>query len=481
MYKIKIDKILKEIHKEELEEFIVYYSERNPQFKLDLETYFSDKFKNDDIQNRYRALFKSIISSYNYKGFIDYNNTPRLASELQEHLETLEVLIQRHRYKESLDIIKAALTEVIKVVEYCDDSSGHIGVLLSEILQYLDKLIESQEIGELKLDLMEFLESQINREIYFDYGDYGYDLLDSYKMLCFKTENKERFLTYIDKKASKEKDNRFLLEHLIKLKLDFFEHYKDIDSFLATIMNNLELSDVRIRLANYYKDNKEFDKAKEQVYIGIKQAKELDYLGLVFRWECLLLEIYELSGDIEKMRCLYKKFALEGKGDKSEYLIKWKNTYTDSNWSIVLKDYINEVIKDVDKFCKKNTYMTTSAYNRMLLERLGKVYVLENMIQDLFNLVSQVKDLGLVLSYIDVLQKHYDDFVLVDLLMPLVLLQAKGLNNRSGYRSLAYIIKEIQDRFINQSVKIETTIKALQELYPRRTAMIDELNKLRSM
>ncbi|WP_286433523.1 hypothetical protein [Myroides odoratimimus] len=222
MYKIKIDKILKEIQKEELEEFIVYYSERNSQFKLDLETYFSDKFKNDDIQNRYRALFKSIISSYNYKGFIDYNNTPRLASELQEHLETLEVLIQRHRYKESLDIIKAALTEVIKVVEYCDDSSGHIDVLLSEILQYLDKLIESQEIGELKLDLIEFLESQINKEIYFDYGDYGYDLLDSYKMLCFKTENKERFLTYIDKKASKEKDNCFLLEHLIKLKLDFF-------------------------------------------------------------------------------------------------------------------------------------------------------------------------------------------------------------------------------------------------------------------
>ncbi|EKB05952.1 hypothetical protein HMPREF9711_00921 [Myroides odoratimimus CCUG 3837] len=357
---------------------------------------------------------------------------------------------------------------------------GHIGVLLSEILQYLDKLIESQEIGELKLDLMEFLESQINKEIYFDYGDYGYDLLDSYKMLCFKTENKERFLTYIDKKASKEKDNRFLLEHLIKLKLDFFEHYKDIDSFLAIIMNNLELSDVRIRLANYYKDNKEFDKAKEQVYIGIKQAKELDYLGLVFRWECLLLEIYELSGDIEKMRCLYKKFALEGKGDRSEYIIKWKNTYTDSNWGIVLKDYINEVIQDVDKFCKKNTYMTTDAYNRMLLERLGKVYVLENMIQDLFSLVSQVKDLGLVLSYTDILQKHYDDFVLVDLLMPLVLLQAKGLNNRSGYRSLAYIIKEIQDRFINQSVKIETTIKALQELYPRRTAMIDELNKLRS-
>lgn len=117
----------------------------------------------------------------------------------------------------------------------------------------------------------------------------------------------------------------------------------------------------------------------------------------------------------------------------------------------------------------------------MLLERLGEVYVLENMIQDLFNLVSQVKDLGLVLSYIEVLQNHYDDFVLVDLLMPLVLLQAKGLNNRSGYRSLAYIIKEIQDRFINQSVKIETTIKALQELYPRRTAMIDELNKFRSM
>ncbi|MEC4043990.1 hypothetical protein [Myroides odoratimimus] len=74
--------------------------------------------------------------------------------------------------------------------------------------------------------------------------------------------------------------------------------------------------------------------------------------------------------------------------------------------------------------------MTTNAYNRMLLERLGEVYVLENMIQDLFNLVSQVKDLGLVLNYIDVLQKHYDDFVLVDLLMPLVLLQAKGLNNR---------------------------------------------------
>ncbi|MFM9403639.1 hypothetical protein ACKLNQ_17165 [Myroides odoratimimus] len=182
------------------------------------------------------------------------------------------------------------------------------------------------------------------------------------------------------------------------------------------------------------------------------------------------------------MRCLYKKFALEGKGgDKSEYIIKWKNTYTDSNWGIVLKDYINEVIKDVDKFCKKNTYMTRNAYNKMLLERLGEVYVLENMIQDLFNLVSQVKDLGLVLSYTDVLQKHYDDFVLVDLLMPLVLLRAKGLNNRSGYRSLAYIIKEIQDRFINQSVKIETTIKALQELYPRRTAMIDELNKLRSM
>ncbi|WP_286402276.1 hypothetical protein [Myroides odoratimimus] len=125
--------------------------------------------------------------------------------------------------------------------------------------------------------------------------------------------------------------------------------------------------------------------------------------------------------------------------------------------------------------------MTTSAYNRMLLERLGKVYVLENMIQDLFNLVSQVKDLGLVLSYIDVLQEHYDDFVLVDLLMPLVFIKAKELNYRSGYRSLVYTIKEIQDRFINQSVKIETTIKALQELYPRRTAMIDELNKLRLM
>ncbi|MDM1376778.1 hypothetical protein [Myroides marinus] len=476
---MKINKLLKEIQREELEEFIVYYSDRNPQFKLDLEVYFSDEFKKDDIQNRYINLFKNIISSYDYKGYIDYNNTPRLASELQEHLETVDVLIQRKKYKESLDIIKPALTEVIKVVEYCDDSSGHIGSLLLEITQYLDKIIESEAIGECKLDLMEFLESQIDKEIYFEYGDYGYELLDSYEKLCFNTDNKERFLTYIDKKATQEKDNRFLLDHLIKLKLDFFEKSKDIDSFLDTIMNNLELSDVRIRLVNYYKNNKEFDKAKEQVHIGIKQAEELDYLGLVFKWECLLLEIYELSGDVDKMRYLYKKFALNSNADKSEYIIKWKNTYNASEWSPVLKEFINEVIQDVDEFCKKNTYMTTNAYNRMLLDRIGKVYVLESMTQDLFNLVSQVKDLGLVLSYIDFLQKHFKASVLVDILMPLVLIYAKGLNSRSGYRTLAYTIKDIQDRFTSETEKIGASILTLQELYPRRKAMIDELRNLR--
>ncbi|WP_242651173.1 hypothetical protein [Myroides marinus] len=218
---MKINKLLKEIQREELEEFIVYYSDRNPQFKLDLEVYFSDEFKKDDIQNRYRGVFKNIISSYDYKGYIDYYNTPRLASELQEHLETVDVLIQRKKYKESLDIIKPALIEIIKVVEYCDDSSGHIGSLLLEITQYLDKIIESEAIGEFKLDLMEFLESQMDKEIYFEYGDYGYELLDSYEKLCFNADNKERFLAYIDKKATQERDNRFLFDHLIKLKLDF--------------------------------------------------------------------------------------------------------------------------------------------------------------------------------------------------------------------------------------------------------------------
>ncbi len=88
---------------------------------------------------------------------------------------------------------------MMEVITACDDSAGNIGTTISGIVQLIEAITDADDVAnELKEQVFNFMQGELSNAIYFDYGDFGYELLGIYQSLAIELGKPEQFLQFLE-------------------------------------------------------------------------------------------------------------------------------------------------------------------------------------------------------------------------------------------------------------------------------------------
>lgn len=474
------EKLLQKITLREYQDFISNYALKDKKFKTELELFFADKDDRIDVVKKYGELIKKMISKYTKGGFIDYRASAGLSKEMNKLFDSGNVLINKKKFSDGFALAVSGLKAMIEVVTFCDDSNGNIGSTVDKAVELIENIAVNKEAAiELKEKIFTFLSTELNNAIYFDSGDFGYELFDIFEDLAIALNKPETFLAFIDSQLPK------LTGQYDDFKRNFFNTEK-IDFLLALgknkeaeqlISQNMDIVEVRQGEVDKAIAKKDFITAKELIQNGIKLAEKKLHPGTVSQWEKQLLRIAVLEKDISTVRHYTRNFAFDGWNFDVEYYRQWKRTFTALEWTGVIEKYIEETTKNVIR--KHNNLKSSfrSQPNPPLLESLASVYIEEKYWDRLLELVKKECTIDNVLRYQDYLVKQYPA-VLLELYLPELEKMGNTANDRSGYARLVYYMKKIMQDIPDGNERIVALARKLRETYSRRPAMVEELNKI---
>ncbi len=477
--KAGFENLLQKITVKELQDFIRKYTRSNKGFKTEFELHFSEKDDNIDVEKKYAGLIRKVISKHSDRGFITYYASSKLANDLYGFYEKANEFIKKNNFSDAFALAKPLLKTTMEAITESDDSNGNLGGLIDDAIGLFAVVAGSDEAARiLKEQIFLFLKNELDNKIYFEYGDFGYTMFDIFQKLAVQLNNAEAFLNFTDAQLSKPLNEHSDYRHNFfqTQKIAFLQAIGSINEAENLIAQNLEITEVRQGEIDKAIGKKDYTLAKQLIKEGIAIAQKKQHPGTVNQWKKELLRIAVLENDIELVRLYTRYFAFDRWFDK-EYYNQWKKTFPASEWKAVIESYIDDTIKSIRQKHELNKNRPWYQPNPPLLHALAPFYIEEQYWDRLLALLQKENNLDSVLQYHPYLLKKYPSELS---LIYFSLLEASGdkANSRSEYAHLVNKMKMIIKDIPASKANIIAIAQKLKIKYPRRPAMIDELNKI---
>lgn len=463
----------------EYREFILAYAAKDQTFKSLFERRFADKDSHINVGDNYTIQIRRLISNSSNGDFIDDRSTPRLANEINELLGEGQQLVQRGNFRDAFVLARSVLTEVIELITYSDDSSGYIGDMINSSIELIALVAGTENVAvDLQKEMWDFLQSAIKRPIYFDYGDFGYEMVEIYQMLAIKLNEEKPFLNFVDSqiKIASEDEYSYRKEFFLVRKITFLKTIGHLGAAKELVSENLDIVAVRQGEVDDLIATKDFSPAKKLIAAGIKIAQKKNHPGTTAKWEKELLRIAVLEDDIKLVRHYTKNFAFDG-GFHTNYYHQWKNTFTIAEWEAEIEKYIEERIAGITLQYQQNKGRAWYSPDTLLLDLLAPIYIEEKYWDRLLALMSNDADLDRLLRYHRYLIKLYP-IQLLAIYLPAFERKGEVVGNRKQYADLVIQMEKVIEDIPDGKDDIIDLAEQLIRKYTRRPAMIEELKKL---
>jgi hypothetical protein len=475
--KANFDKLVEKISLEEYQKFILAYAAKDKTFKSLFERHFADKDSHINVGNNYTKLLKSLIRSNSSGDFIDYRSIHRLANEINELLDEGRQLIQKGNFRMAFILARSVLIEVIELITYCDDSSGYIGDMINSSIELIMVVADTESVAvDLQEEVFNFVQSAISRPIYFDYGDFGYELADIYQTLAIKLNKEKSYLDFVDAqiKMAAVDEYSYRKEYFLCRKIAFLKAIGNFKVAEDLVRENIDIVEIRLGEVNSLIAMKDLSSAKKLIVEGVKIAQKKDHPGTVAKWEKELLRIAVLEND-KKMIRHYAKYFTFDHGFDAAYYNQWKSTFTIDEWKEEIERYMEERIASVELQYEKDKGKAWYSTDTLLLDLLAPIHIEEKCWDRLLSLMSKETDLDRLLRYHNHLIKIYP-VQLLAIYIPAFERKGDVAGNRREYADLAIKMGKIIKTIPEGKDEIIAVAEKLIRKYPRRPAMIEELN-----
>ena len=471
--KLSFNGLLDKIDLEEIKGFIIHYSKSNEEFKSDFELYFVEKDEDSDLEGKLRKQIRNTVKAYTYRQFIDYRSVGELANNLYNVLHLGEDYYNKQNFMNASILAMVFIQEVMPVITYSDDSSGHIGGVISEGISLLENVALKAPYA-LKEKIIGFLNKELRNNLYFDYGDFGYDMVKLCAQLSLDLGTADSFLQFVDAALAKEEKAvyKYRLEFYTELKLSILTKLNRKYEADQLLEKQIYLPKMRRIKVEEVIANEDYTSAKKLLTEGIRLAEEQKHPGTVRQWEEYLLRIAELEKDIQSVRYYLEKFAFDRYLDESYYR-ELRSTYQGPEWRQVIEKKINSVKREIDND-KKYSQWVSKEYTELL--KLGDVYVEEQMYSRLIALIQRQKNIDTVLQYHENLYKDYPN-ELMAVYSNLLDKSAEDSSNRKDYNGLMQKVLFIAKDIPSGQAMLKNKMQDWKEIYKRRPAMVNEITK----
>jgi hypothetical protein len=450
----QVDEMLGSLSHDDLKSFIKEQCIADPAFRRSFLSGFLYKTTTESPE-KYREQVKNILRSAKGRDrFINWSRTGMVGKAVNAMLGIAMRHVDSGNYMSAIHICFPVAEEMVKALDFADDSDGDIGGKIETAFDILAAISTSEIPEEIRIILLDQLLKHYKKNI-FSGWDWQTCLLDIAVQLVKTEKEAGIILSLLHTHVHSEYES----EQMTKLEYELIKKMKGEKEAGKFIEQNLDNTDLRRKAIEEAIKNKNFDKAKSLAQDGIKNDSE-DKPGLAKEWYDWLLRISVKQQDREKIIEYARYLFIDGfRHDQDYYAILKQYTET-SEWTGFVEGLIAEI--------RRKDHWSN-------IDMIGKIYIEEHWWKRLLELVSGTRHLPYIQHYEQYLSDKYP-LELAELYEKGIIEYLKKMTGRDRYKEACRYMRRMIK--LGAGKRMNNLVANLRKEYPLRKALMDELNKI---
>jgi uncharacterized Zn finger protein len=392
-------------------------------------------------------------------GMIDYRGAKTAAKTLREFILRADEQLEQGEPETALLMYQTVMENVIDVIPMSDDSSGELGACISLALEKLEQCAGHLSQPHRQALLTYVLNQAKRREL--SGFDWRWDLLEIATDLVTTPGDRAELMKILDEIDNEGRQSFFGLVSTFNagrtadIRLKLIERLDGEQAANAFIQANTHLPHFKALIINRHVQKGEFAEAKKLINAAIEDANKQRLPGLAANYRAGLLEIAKQEQDTPMIIKLAREFLLQRPAE--EYYTLLKKTVASNEWPA----FVEGLIKDTP-----NTYFATE-FSAWLFAKEGMWDRLLGLIKSDSAWLAEHYHAELEKRFPDAMAEHYESFALY---------AVEGSANRDGYKKAAEYLRRMKK--LGQTTRADKLISELRRTYPKRRALLEELDQV---
>ncbi|MEO7175439.1 MAG: SWIM zinc finger family protein [Saprospiraceae bacterium] len=449
----QVKELLKVISPNELMEFIEENCKKDKKFRNYFLASFGHLSQNKSKEFYQKQIHSILQTAAGRDGWIDRSNMKYVVNATEPFLENAEKYLVKQNFENAFFISTALLEEMTEAFQYGDDSNGELGYFIDSALELLSKLAKEKISETLKIEIFHYCISAFKKEL-FEGWDWHLGIL---RVAGELAENEREANIILD--CLKTLKGDFEKDHAQSYMLELLKKYKNTKEVEAFIRKHISNPDIRKQEIEKAIECNDFDSAIELAKNGIK-CDEKSKPGLVVDWYDWLLRIALVQNDISNIIKYGRYRLIDNFGATEDYYQILKNNIEPKKW----RPFLEEIITDVTP---KNRWNHT--------ELIRKIYINEEWWDRLFAMLKQNPTLENIQEGEQYLAKDYST-ELIAMYSERITYYVEQYIGRNHYQSACRYLRRMKK--LGGNAEVNELIELFREQYPKRKALIDELNRI---
>ena len=406
------------------------------------------------------AAKKTINASIKYntiRGYVGCRSCDNICMDMHDVLDGCQEFFQSGRYFDVLETVVYVLLSGVKLASYADSSSGMLTDVIMctfEQIELCTRTIAKQD-AEIKKKAFSLIIRESKKKAFDGWTSWRYELLE--KSICFCDEKMaEKLEKVLDVFLQNSKDKYYLdydkMEDTI-LRYKLHRHLKGVKELQSELYANLHIRELRLIAVEDAIEEKNYSEAERLCLEAIEKEGEKYYRKSPNDWNNILFDVYVKAGDTKKQVEQAKRILFLG---------------NEEFWDVLKRLYVGQGVWEEKKpllleELKNGRYMI--CYRSILIQEDEKKLLLEAVKEQPFDLF------------------YYGKFLVKEYPEEIYALCEKYIREKCAQATDRRLYKKVCKDLLQLikwkgNVAAKALVEEFEMTYPRRTALLDELQKL---
>ena len=454
----QVDELLGKLSHDNLKEYIKELCIKDSNFRQKFLAQYAGLIM-PDSQSLYNGQIRYILkTALGRQGYIGYSEARYVGRAVHDLVARAEKLVEAENCKTAMFIACAVLEEMTKALEFADDSNGDIGSCIEYAINVLFNICQQPINDTLRNELYSYcLKSW--QEMIFKGWDWHYTMLDIAVELTKSDKEAKQIHALLDEIKPNSTEWDWDMQEAQRIRVDLIRNIEGESKASEFLEKNISNSDFRKEIIEKAIKDKDYNKAIILSEEGIN-IDDSEKPGLANDWRNYLLRVYIILNDTENIIRIARFLFLDSNREKKGYFDILKKQVSPKNWG----DFVQGLIKDISK---KNKWVDYRS--------IAQIYIWEERWDKLLEIVQNDCSLQTIEAFEKYLASDYAKELTV-LYGKAILKEMQRANDRGQYQMICRYLRRMVKMGARETVN--SIIKQLQTTYPKRKALIEELQMI---
>ena len=448
-----VDELLATVDPDALRQFVREQASQSVQFRNLLLASLATP-DSGETKSYYAQQLSAILRCHKDRGYIGWSASNRVARGVENILQMARKHFETKNIREGLFVCMAVMEQMVKALLYADDSDGSIGGCINDAYDMMLAIARSNPAANIKKLLFDYGMKAIEKKLY-DGWDWHVGMMRMAAALVENAEEAGALLALLDRESGDNNTGKSAQAIKYEL-LAKTSGEAAADAWLEANLGNPELRRIALQKAL---GNREFEKARKIARDGILHDKQ-KYPGLVNEWYDWLLKVAQAEDDRDLIIHYARLLFIESNRHQQEYYAILKQQIEPERWV----SFVEELVREISS---NNAFFARG--------RIAEIFISEGWWERLLNLVRQAPNIPVIAQYESHLSKEYSA-ELVDLYAQAITEFLKEKVGRDHYQEACRYMRRMLK--LGGRQKVGELVAFLRQSYPRRTGLMEELNRV---